>query len=271
MTELGKRFLTAVVLLPPLVGVILFGKGWPFALLVGTVTLLCSAEYFRLFFPSARERYSGIAVTGLVYLSGTFLPFQAAEAAVLCLVSLVIFPFLAGGESHAEKVRRAGLAALGAVYVGGFLSTYPRTIDLPGGEQWIFLGLVAVFGGDIAAYFVGTFFGKRHLWKRISPNKTVEGAIGGLAASVVLGTGYGALFLHGIPLWFLSLVSTVVGVAGQAGDLFESLLKRAAGVKDSGTLLPGHGGIFDRTDAVISAGPVLYILAWLAPLAGGQG
>jgi phosphatidate cytidylyltransferase len=79
------------------------------------------------------------------------------------------------------------------------------------------------------------------------------------------------LFLNGVPPWFVSLSSAAVGAVGQAGDLFESLLKRAAGVKDSGTLLPGHGGMFDRVDAVISAGPVLYLFAWLAPLAGGQG
>ncbi len=269
MTALGKRVLIAVALLPPLVGTILIGKGWPFALLVGAVTLLCSAEYFRLFFSSARQRWSGIAVTCLVYLSGVFLPRPVAEAAALFCVSLLLFVFLAGGESHAGKARGAGLAALGAVYIGGFLSTYPRTIALPAGEHWIFLGLVAVFGGDIAAYFVGTSFGKRPLSKSISPNKTVEGAVGGVAASVALGTGYGVLFLHGVPPWFLSLACAVVGVVGQAGDLFESLLKRAAGVKDSGTLLPGHGGMFDRTDAVISAGPVLYLLAWISPLAGG--
>lgn len=271
MTELQKRVLTAVVLLPPLVGVILFGKGWLFALLIGAVAILCAGEYFRLFFSSARDRWSGIAVTGLVYLSGVFLPFQAAGAAVLCCVSLMVFSFLAGGESYAEKARGAGLATLGAVYIGAFLSTYPRTIALSGGEHWVFLGLLVVFGGDISAYFVGTSFGKRHLMKSISPNKTVEGAVGGLAASIVLGTGYGALFLHGVPPWFVSLASAAVGAVGQAGDLFESLLKRAAGVKDSGTLLPGHGGMFDRVDAVISAGPVLYLFAWLAPLAGGQG
>ena len=271
MTALGKRILTAVVLLPPLVGVILFGKGWLFALLVGAVTVLCAGEYFRLFFSSARDRWSGMAVTGLVYLSAVLLPFQAAGAAVLLCISLLVFSFLADGESHAEKARGAGLATLGAVYIGAFLSNYPRTIALPGGEHWVFLGLMAVFGGDISAYFVGTSFGKRHLLKSISPNKTVEGAVGGLAASILLGTGYGAFFLHGVPLWFVSLASAAVGVAGQVGDLFESLLKRAAGVKDSGTLLPGHGGMFDRADAVISAGPVLYLLAWLAPLAGGQG
>ena len=221
MTALGKRILTAAVLLPPLVGIVLFGKGWLFALLVGAVAVLCAGEYFRLFFPSARDRRVGIAATGLVYLSAVFFPFQAAGAAVLCCVALMAFSFLAGGESHGERARGAGLATLGAVYIGAFLATYPRTIALPGGEHWVFLGLIVVFGGDVSAYFVGTSFGKRHLLKSVSPNKTVEGAVGGLAASIVLGTGYGALFLHDVPLWVVSLASVAVGIVGQAGDLFE--------------------------------------------------
>lgn len=271
MTVLGKRILTAVVLLPLLVGVVLFAKGWPFVLLAGAATILCAREYFRLFFPAPRDRWSGVAVTGLLYLSGGLLPVPMAAAAMLCCVSLAAFPFLAGGEPHPEKVRRAALGALGAVYLGGFLASYPRTIALPAGEHWVLLGLVAVFSGDVFAYFVGKTFGKRLLSPDVSPNKTVEGALGGLAAGIVLGAGYGALFLPGVPLWYVSLVSAAVQAAGQAGDLFESLLKRAAGVKDSGSLLPGHGGMFDRLDAVISAGPVLYLLALLAPLAGGPG
>jgi phosphatidate cytidylyltransferase len=268
---LGKRILTAVVLLPLLVGTVLYGSGWPFLLLAGTATLLCAREYFRLFFPAARDRWTGVAVTGLLFLSGALLPFRMAAAAMLCCVSLAAFPFLAGGEPHPEKARRAALAALGTVYIGGFLSSYPLTIALPSGEHWVLLGLVAVFSGDVFAYFVGKTFGRRPLSPGISPNKTVEGALGGLAGGIALGTAYGALFLPGVPLWVVFLVSVAVEAAGQAGDLFESLLKRAAGVKDSGAFLPGHGGMFDRLDAVISAGPVLYLLAMLAPLTGGQG
>ncbi len=271
MTVLGKRILTAVVLLPPLAGIVMFGKGWPFALLVGTVTVLCSREYFRLFFASARDRWIGVAMAVLVYLSAVLPPFEAAAAAVLCCLLLGTFLFPPGGYSHPGAARRIALATLGAVYLGGFLSTYPRMITLPAGERWVFLGLVVVFAGDVFAYFVGTAIGKRRLAAGISPNKTVEGALGGLAASVVLGTVFGVLFLPGVSSWFLPLVSAVAGVAGQAGDLFESLLKRTAGVKDSGTLLPGHGGMFDRADAVISAGPVLYLFALLAPRAGGAG
>lgn len=247
----------------------MFGKGWPFALLVGAVSLLCAGEYFRLFFSSPRETVGGVAVTGLAYVCGALLPFPAAGAALLCCGALAGFPFVAGGEPPGDKARKAALAVLGVVYIGGFLSTYPRTILLPAGPRWVLLGLVAIIVGDTSAYFVGKAFGKRRLSPEVSPGKTVEGAVAGLVASVVLGGGFGALFLHGIAPWFAAVAAAAVGAAGQAGDLFESLLKRAAGVKDSGTLLPGHGGMFDRTDAVIAAGPVLYLLALLGSLFGG--
>ncbi len=267
---LGKRVLTAAVLLPPLVAVVVYGKGWPFALLVGAVTVLCAGEYFRLFFPAPRDQWSGVAITVLVYLFGVLLPLRAAGAAVLCGVALAAFSFLGGAfPSPAERTRGAALSALGTVYIGGFLSTYPRTIALPSGEHWILLGLVVVFAGDTFAYFVGKAVGRRPLSPAISPNKTVEGSLGGLAGSVLFGSAYAALFLTGVPPWFALLASSVVGIAGQAGDLFESLLKRTAGVKDSGTLLPGHGGMLDRVDAVIAAGPALHLFALLVPLARG--
>lgn len=271
MTVLGKRILTALVLLPPLVAVVLYGKGRPFFLVVGGVAALCAGEYFRLFFPAGRDRWAGVAATVLVYACGALLPLRAAGAGMLCCVALAAFPFLSGGETPGERTRRAADAALGAIYIGGFLSSYPRTAALHAGEHWVLLGLVSVFAGDTFAYFIGRAFGRTPLAPVISPNKTVEGSLGGLAASAALGAGYGALFLPGVPGWLLFLASAAVGTAGQAGDLFESLLKRAAGAKDSGALLPGHGGMFDRVDAAVCAGPVLYLIALFVPVAGGGG
>jgi phosphatidate cytidylyltransferase len=97
----------------------------------------------------------------------------------------------------------------------------------------------------------------------------VEGAVGGLVASVLLAAVYAAVFLPGIRIGFILVAAAILGAAGQGGDLFESMLKRAAGVKDSGTLLPGHGGMLDRADALIAAGPVLHLLAVVSRQAGG--
>ncbi len=164
------------------------------------------------------------------------------------------------------------MLTLGAVYVGGLLSMYPRTLSLPRGEHWVLLGILAVSAGDTMAYFTGRALGRRKLAPALSPNKTVEGAVGrarwGASRAAIL---YAFLFLPGIPAWYAAVAGGVVGIFGQGGDLFESLLKRAAGVKDSGTIFPGHGGVLDRADGILAAGPVLFLLAALAPLAGGGG
>lgn len=264
----AKRVLTAAVLVPLLVAVTLYGKGWPFVLLTGGAAALCAAEYFRMFFPASRDRAVGVAVTVLAYAAGALLPGPAVAAVLSLCVGLAAFRFLPGEDPPEAKTRSAGLAALGVVYVGGFLSAWPRVIRTPGGEHWVLFGIIAVAAGDTAAYFTGRALGKRKLAPAVSPNKTVEGAVGGLAASVLCGAAYAALALPFVPTWYTALAAAVVGVAEQGGDLFESLLKRAAGVKDSGTLLPGHGGMFDRADGVIGAGPALYLLALLAPFSG---
>jgi phosphatidate cytidylyltransferase len=268
---LGRRILTAAVLILLLAGAVLSGSVWPFPLFVGGAVLLCAAEYSGMFFSSPSEQGVLVAAALLAYASGAFLPGPLSLPAVLVCAGLAAFSFIGGERTPPEKARAAGLAALGVLYIGGCLSTYIWTIRLPEGRHWVLLGIVAVAAGDTAAYFTGRAFGRRPLSPRVSPNKTLEGAGGGLAASLAAGTCYAAVFLPSIPWTYAALVSALVGAAGQAGDLFESLLKRAAGVKDSGTILPGHGGMFDRADAAIAAGPVLYLAAVLSSMVGGAG
>lgn len=268
---LGKRILTAAVLMPLLAGAVMSGWTWPFPLFVGGVVLLCAMEFSGMFFPAPAEKAVLTVAVLCAYASGAFLPVLLSLPAVLAFAGLAAIFFAGRGRGSADSARAAVLAALGALYIGGFLSTYVRTIRLPGGRHWVLLGVTAVAAGDVAAYFTGRAFGRRPLAPRVSPNKTVEGAVGGLAASLLAGAGYGAAFLPHLPWGTAAFVSVLVGAVGQAGDLFESFLKRAAGVKDSGTILPGHGGMFDRADAAIAAGPVLYLAAVLSTMAGGAG
>ncbi len=267
---LGKRVVTAVVLLPLLVGVVLYGKGWPFLLLAGTATLLCAREYFRMFFPAARDRWSGVAITGLLYLSGALLPSRMAAAGMLCCVSLAAFPFLAGGEPHPEKARRASLSTLGAVYIGGFLSSYPRTIALPSGEHWILLGLAAVFSGDAFAYFVGKNFGKRLSRRAFPRTRRSKGPSGGWRGDRSGDRLRGPVPARRSPLVRLPRLRGRGGGGTGRGSL-RIAPQACRGGQGQRELLPGHGGMFDRLDAVISAGPALYLLALLASLAGGPG
>ncbi len=264
------RILTGLALGLVLILVVLYGAGWPFFFLAGAAALLSAREYFRMFFPAARDRVSGLALTALAYAACALLPFSFAVPALLVCVLLAAFHVLPGDAPPAEKARTAAGLVLGVVYIGAFLAMYPRIHALPLGEHWVLFGLVVVTLGDTLAYFVGRAFGRRPL-SPLSPKKTVEGTVGGLAGSVAFGGAYAALFLPAVPAWFALAAAAALGVLGQAGDLFESLLKRAAGVKDSGTIIPGHGGMFDRADSVLATGPALYVIAAVAPLIGSRG
>ncbi len=269
---LWKRIATAAVLLPLLVASILLSvgrpAGWPFLLLCAAAAALCADEGFRMFLHGARDRTGGVALALLVFLSAALLPGSLAAPAVFVCVLLSVFHVLPGAADPAEKARRAATLCLGAVYVGGLLSTYPRTLLLPRGEHWVLLGILAVAVGDTMAYFTGKAVGRRKLAPAISPGKTVEGAVGGLLGSVVGAVLYAHGFLPEVTAGYAAAAGAAVGLFGQAGDLFESLVKRAAGVKDSGTILPGHGGILDRADGILAAGPVLYLFAALSSRAG---
>lgn len=267
---LGQRVVTGVILGAVLVAAVLYGRGWPFFALTGAAAVLCAREYHRMFFAASRDRRSGVALTALAYAACALLPFSFAVPAVFLCVLLAAFHVFPGDATPADKARTAAALVLGVVYIGAFLAMYPRTRALPLGEHWVLFALVAVTMGDTAAYFVGRAFGRRPL-SPLSPKKTVEGTLGGLAASVAFGATYAAWFLPAVPTWFAAAAAGGLGAIGQGGDLFESLLKRAAGVKDSGALLPGHGGMFDRADSVIAVGPALYLLAAVSPLVGGRG
>jgi phosphatidate cytidylyltransferase len=150
---------------------------------------------------------------------------------------------------------------IGVLYVPLLLS---YLILIRGGEDtqgtvWIFFVLCVVFAGDIGALYVGTFFGKHPLHPAVSPKKTIEGSLGGIAANLIFGSTFKLIFLNDLS-WPISLLFFItIGITGQVGDLFESGLKRMAKVKDSGGILPGHGGILDRADAIMFAAPVAYL------------
>ncbi len=162
-----------------------------------------------------------------------------------------------------QVVAECGALSFGILYVPlllGYL-TMLRAGHL--GVKWIFLMMFIVMAGDSAAYYLGSLFGKRKLYPAVSPNKSIEGALGGLAGSVVGALLFRFLFFTEIAVPLCLAAALVVGVAGQLGDLFESLLKRSCGVKDSGTIIPGHGGVLDRLDSILFAAPVIWFFSTL--------
>lgn len=131
------------------------------------------------------------------------------------------------------------------------------------GVEWFLALLAIVFVGDIMAYFVGRSLGRRKLMVEVSPNKTIEGAIGGIVGSIAVGLVLNRVFFPNVSLGFFAALSLLVAMAAQSGDLFESLLKRVANVKDSGAIMPGHGGILDRLDGILFGAPVMLLGVYL--------
>jgi phosphatidate cytidylyltransferase len=131
-------------------------------------------------------------------------------------------------------------------------------------ERWIFLALMVTIANDAGAYYSGRFYGRRKLYEVVSPKKTIEGSLGGIAAGMIVGTCFGVLFLPKAPIARLLLLSLVLTVVGQLGDLMESMLKRISGVKDSSQILPGHGGVLDRLDSLLFVFPMVWFFAnWI--------
>jgi phosphatidate cytidylyltransferase len=252
------RLLAAAVLVPLLVWAVLEG-GIPLALFSGSAAALAAFELSRMFLSTFRDRLAGTVLPLLSFAAAAYLPDPLALPAVLLLVLAAAFHHLAGAGTVEGKARGAAVTVLAILYVGCGLGCFPRVAAFPSGSHWVLLTVVVTAAGDTFAYFGGRAFGRTAL-SPLSPKKTVEGSVAGLAASVAFGYAYAARFLPPLPAWFLLGGLAALALAGQAGDLFESLLKRAAGVKDSGTVIPGHGGMFDRADSLVAAGPVAWFL-----------
>lgn len=206
---------------------------------------------------------SPVSLTRLVPLpAGSGVLFALA----VLFLAVAIF-FLFNIKDISQSAAETALVWSGFAYVPLLLSHLVLLRALPNGIQWVFLMLLIVMSGDTAAYYVGSSLGKRKLYPVVSPNKSIEGALGGLSGSLA-GTLV-AKFTFFVELTVVDCVVTalVVGALGQIGDLFESLLKRSFGVKDSGVIIPGHGGILDRLDSILFAAPALYYYAYLVVMA----
>jgi len=256
----SRRVKTAAVTLPVIVFFLAVAPKWFFFLVLLAVLGALIQESWPLFLG---ER-SGFRLRGPVWAL-VFLLFFAAYfrgvsglsgALAIAFFTLVLLLFEAGLE--AEALPRLAMVLLFIIYLPFFFAHFLLIWDLPEGRSLVAFILMVTWGGDAFSFYCGTYWGKRKLSPLISPNKTVEGFLAGLFGAVFF-----ALFFKG--LGFVSIAWNeiiVLGLAanfvGQMGDLFESFLKRSRGIKDSGSLIPGHGGILDRLDSVLFAAPVIF-------------
>ncbi|HET8723152.1 MAG TPA: phosphatidate cytidylyltransferase [Anaeromyxobacteraceae bacterium] len=258
--NLAIRVVTALLLFPFAVWMTWLGEQW-FALLVALVAALCAGELVWMFekrlSPTGWLGVLGAAafpVASWLWTDGgrRFQDWSGVAGAGM-VVALLATAMLQQGELP-QAPRSAGLAALAWGYAG-LLPASVVALRERAGWQWVVLLFIVTWANDTLAYFTGRFLGKRPLAPRISPKKTWEGFWGGAAGSVIGALVVKALFLPGLSPAAAALVGAGGAILGPLGDLAESMLKRAAGVKDSSRLVPGHGGLLDRIDAVLFVAP----------------
>jgi len=259
-----KRWITGLSALPFLIFLVYKG-GVYFAALVSAASLVALWEYYRIVATAKAKTPSGIilwwgygiccAIVWAAYGVGVdlILGLVALNLVTIALISMFQFK---SDRSVLELIVRQ---LQGIIYIPVSLGFLVLIREGHSGTIWIFLLLAIIFAGDTGAFYVGSYLGRHKLCPAISPGKTIEGAIGGLTANLVVGAIGKAFFLPDLP-WSLGILFFLaVGIAGQLGDLFESEMKRSSNIKDSSNILPGHGGILDRIDALLFASPVAYV------------
>ncbi len=253
---LRQRVLTALAG-GPLFLVTAWVGGIPFQIMVVGLGILGYLEFAYL------VRFRGhrvILIPGsLLGIALVFL-FYSPRHEVLVAVALAAISVVAWklAAPNAYSILDLWVTILGTLYLFGFLGFLIGLRMLPGGFGALALLVMVVWASDTAAYFAGRAFGRHRLWPRVSPAKTWEGGLAGLLAATLVGAIATGILGKGITLGII--VGGVGSLAGQLGDLTESALKRYAGVKDSGNLIPGHGGVLDRFDSLIMASPFVYAL-----------
>jgi len=275
----ATRVATAAVLLPGTVAAVWWGPTWVVASLVAVVIAVCLWEFFSL---AERQGMRGfrlwvtLCVLGVIAsqlslagargisLAGGEWLLQRGKELPLELVLVVFVLGLAvgvvvGRRPLADAFPSLGISAAGLLVLGLPFSYLVRLHGLPDGRLWLLLTLAVVWAGDTAAYFGGRAFGRTAMAPRISPKKTWEGAAANVVGSLMVGALFSQWIVVG--LGHLLAMALLANAAGQVGDLVESAYKRGAGVKDSSGLLPGHGGMLDRVDALIFAAPVVWAYA----------
>ncbi|MFM8753858.1 MAG: phosphatidate cytidylyltransferase [Phenylobacterium sp.] len=269
-SNLALRALSAAILLPAALAAVWFELGpgqtaWPFLLMVVAAVARLSVEWGRMSAPAGRVRVSTAVCAAIL----TALFFAQRDS------MFIAWSVLAGGGLLAAIVARGvaerpGNAALGVFYIGAAAVCLIWLRAMPEGRWWVFMAFAVAWTADVAAYLIGNLVGGPKLWPRFSPNKTWSGFLAGLLAAALAAVALAALPVFKLNPWAAVLAGLCGGLAGMAGDLWESMLKRRFGVKDSGTLIPGHGGLLDRVDGLMFVVVVLSIFRLVNHLGWGH-
>lgn len=256
-----KRLLSAALFLPLFYLFVMKLSPAYFAAFLSLIAALGLSEFFSMWGVRGGLRFAGIALGALVPIAAHIWGGVLGVLIFPIMTVLALRLFLK--SDPAAALSDIAPVAVGLVYIAGLLS-YQGNLRADGPEWVIFL-YGSVWSSDSLAYYIGKGIGKRRLYREVSPNKTVAGAFGSLIGGLCSALLLGALLIPALPFGRAALLGFSVGAATVMGDLVESMFKRDAGVKDSGGLVPGHGGILDKIDGVLYAGPLLY---WLKLVIG---
>jgi phosphatidate cytidylyltransferase len=279
VSDLAKRIISALIAAPVALIMIYLG-GLPLATFLAAVSAGCAWEFYRIAAAGGVEPLDpvGIPLAGaiplIVYAAGIglYTPSLAVPAVVMLIILAAVI-WTRGPQRR--PLGAASMTVMGILYTGGLLSfgyalrEHPYAVGERAGTALVAFPLVLTWASDIGAFFVGRAVGGPKLIPSVSPGKTISGALGGLAATVLLSWLYVRFALAPVALLTMTIPATIlfgalISLAAQVGDLAESLLKREANVKDSSHLIPGHGGLLDRLDSLLFVLPVAYLLfGWL--------
>ncbi|HYQ17924.1 MAG TPA: phosphatidate cytidylyltransferase [Polyangiaceae bacterium] len=265
-SNLAIRLLTAAVVVPPLLGLLFKGPAWGFFALVLVAAAVASDELFRMTHPDDRVARTIGVVTTLGACAATYLCSSDPRALLTMVASVTLIGLLTPlwrlGDMQTAALRTlAGVA--GPFYIGSLLAMLAllRRDGHEHGGQLVFMSLTFSWLADTGGYFFGRFLGKTKLYEAVSPKKTRAGFVGALVGASVGAMLASLWYLPALPFAHALPLGLFAGAIGQLGDLVESLLKRSTGIKDSGGIVPGHGGMLDRIDALIVVSPIVYLFA----------
>jgi phosphatidate cytidylyltransferase len=255
-----KKIWTAVLAVPPLVALIAAGPAFVLFLMVLLATFLGLREFYNLSLPrsGALIHASGIAMGLFLSVAILYGGVRVGYPVFVFLLFLLFLLFMGTSQDLLLSTAGIGTTLLGIFYIGFLLSHVSLIRQLENGGPWVLFLIATVWAGDICAFLFGSLFGKHKLYPKISPKKTYEGLGGAVLGSSLTAFLFALLFLPRLGKGLAILLGISIALLGQFGDFTESMLKRGAQVKDSGSFIPGHGGMLDRLDSFFFSAPFLY-------------
>jgi len=255
-----KKIWTGILVVPPVIALIALGHPFILSLMVLLATFLGLREFYFLTLPQSKGvvRMTGIGLGLLLSVAISYGSAQIGYPLFALLLLFLFVLFMGTSENLLLSTSGVGIMFLGTFYIGFLLSHVSLIRQLTNGTLWVLFLVATVWVGDISAFLCGSLFGKHKLYPKISPKKTYEGLAGAILGSSLVALVFASLFLPRLGKGFSILLGVSMGILGQFGDFTESMLKRSAQVKDSGSFIPGHGGMLDRLDSFLFSAPFLY-------------